>query len=98
MYMKYSKELIYPLLERYEGKEASRAEVCMDTGMSQGTFWYWLRKYRSEQREEISFIELKEGHEISRTEMEIYLGDGRILIRGDIDMGQIRKLVGAESI
>ncbi len=95
--MKYSKELVYPLIRRYESNQTSREEVCEDTGMSNGSFWYWLRKYRSEEQEEVRFIELED----DRAEdccMEIYLGDARIEIRGGCDIGMIRRLVGAESI
>ncbi len=57
---KCSKEQVYAQLMRYECKRCSREEVCADMGMSTGSFWYWLRKYRNDVNESVSFVELEE--------------------------------------
>ncbi len=95
--MKYSKEQVYAQLMRYECKRSSREEVCADMGMSAGSFWYWLRKYRNDVNESVSFVELDDEDQMDST-LEIFLGDGRIMIQGEIDVELVRKLVGAESI
>ena len=75
--MRRVKEQMYPLVASYERGEVSKSSICQEYDLRDGTFWYWVKKYRSE--EEGAFIELVDSERIDEdTQMEILLGDGII--------------------
>jgi transposase-like protein len=71
--MRRSKEQMYPLVASYERGDVSKQDLCQEQKLQEGTFWYWVRKYRSEQ--EGGFIELVDS-EVTDIGIEVILGEG----------------------
>ncbi len=46
-----SAQEMYPLIERYLSSEQTQREFCIQGGLNQGVFSYWLGRYRSQQQE-----------------------------------------------
>lgn len=73
--MRRSKEQMYPLVESYERGDVSKQDLCEEQNLGEGTFWYWVRKYRSEH--EGCFVELVDA-EVTDVGTEVILGEGVI--------------------
>jgi len=68
---------MYPIVAAYERGEVSKKSLCQEHKIREGTFWYWVRKYRSE--EQGAFIELVDSASSNENvQMEVLLGDGII--------------------
>ena len=73
--MRRSKEQMYPLIAAYERGEVSKHDLCQAQDLQEGTFWYWVRKYRSER--EGGFIELIDSRVLDEG-IEVILGEGLV--------------------
>ena len=51
---KYTKSIMYPVIEKWKGTGLSQTRFCEQEGIARKTFRYWLDKYNHEKKNEIS--------------------------------------------
>ncbi len=91
--MRRDKEQMYPVVAAYEQGKKSRQELCIEHELGEGTFWYWVRKYREEKVDQ-GFVELvAEDQGPGAGQVEVLLGGGMIRFDSVPAASYLRELV-----
>ncbi len=91
--MRRDKDQMYPMVSAYEQGRKSKRELCEENDLGEGTFWYWVRKYRDEQGDQ-GFVELTaEDQGPGAGQVEVLLGGGVIRFEAVPSASYLRELV-----
>ena len=99
-----TKEIMYPLIEKWRGSDCSKSEFCHNYGVNIGTFIYWERKHANEESPlsiDNNFVSLKVSglrQGTGEQKVEIYYPNGvRISVSKELSESFLTSLLGVLS-